>query len=138
MRYFIITIILLALCLSFVSAQIGNSNPNENFNPEETLNPDQSRMFLEQAGIGNVASDVAGELGNVIQPIVSGLKYVVGGLFGLYILLVLIRIHYERKKVNLLKDIRYDLDHLSKHFGVSHSAHRKGFFGRLWAKIRGK
>ncbi len=138
MKYVISTIIILLFCLSFVSAQVGNSNPKENFNPEETLSPDQARMIFEQAGLGDVAGDVVGGVGEVIQPFVTWLKYLVGGLFGLYILLVLIRIRYERKKVNLLKDIKYDLDHLNKHFGVPHSAHRKGFFGRLWAKIRGK
>ncbi len=138
MRYIISTIILIALCLSFVSAQTGSSNPNEKFNPEETLSPDQARMILEQAGLNDVAGEFVGGVGDVLQPVVSWLKYVVGGLFGLYILLVLLRIHYERKKVNLLKDIRFDLDNISKHFGVAHSAHRKNFFGRLWAKLRGK
>ncbi len=136
MRYILSTIILLVLCLSFVAAQ--NSNLPENFNPDESISPDQARMIFDQAGFGDVAGEVAGGVGDVLQPVVTWLKYVVGGLFGLYIFLVLIRIHYERKKVNLLKDIRFDLDNISKHFGVAHSAHRKSFFGRLWAKMRGK
>lgn len=77
-------------------------------------------------------------LQETIQPLINIAKYILGGIFGLYLLLVLVRIYYERKKVKLLKDIRFDLDHLNQHFGVSHSAHRKGFFGRIWAKLRGK
>ncbi len=77
-------------------------------------------------------------LQEAIQPLINIAKYILGGIFGLYFLLIIIRIYYERKKVNLLKDLRFDLDHLNKHFNVPHSAHRKGSFGRLWARLRGK
>lgn len=138
MKYFISIIILITLCLSFVSAQTGNVNlPNnldQNPNPEQNIDPRQAGDFLQQAGLG----DISNQLESTVQPLIKLAEYILGGLFGLYILLTLIRIHYERKKVNLLKDIRFDLDNISKHFGVSHSAHRKGFFGHLWAKMRGK
>ncbi len=138
MKYIIPLIILITLCISFVSAQTGNfnlpSNPNQNPNPEQNIDPRQASDFLQQTGLG----DITNQLESTIQPLIKLAEYILGGLFGLYVLLVLIRIHYERKKVNLLKDIRFDLDNLSKHFGVSHSALRKGFFARLWAKMRGK
>ena len=142
MKFIIITLILLTLCFSSVTAQVANNNdninPNQNFNPEGNINPEQARMFLEQSGIGNVAGDVAGQIESTLQPYITVVEYIIGGIFGLYFLLLLTRIYYERKKVNLLKDIRFDLDQLNQYYKVPHSAHRKGFFGRLWAKIRGR
>ncbi len=138
MKHIISILILITFSLSFVSAQTGNinqpSDPNQNPNPGQTIDPRQAGDFLQQSGLG----DITNQLESTVQPLIKLAEYILGGLFGLYILLTLIRIHYERKKVNLLKDIKYDLDNISKHFGVSHSAYRKGFFGRLWAKMRGK
>ncbi|MBI4152547.1 hypothetical protein HY495_02445 [Candidatus Woesearchaeota archaeon] len=102
---------------------------------QENSRPDE---FVDQQLPASVIEEFTQPLQNVIQPLVNAAKYILGGIFGLYVFLVLIRIYYERKKVKLLKDIRFDLDHLNKHFDVSHSAHRKGFFGHLWSKIRGR
>lgn len=71
---------------------------------------------------------------NTIQPLLKRVSVLVGGIFGLYMILILARIHYERKKVKLLKDIRYDLDHLNMHYKVPHSRERNGFFKKLWCK----
>ena len=68
---------------------------------------------------------------NTLQPLIRKANVLVGGIFGLYIILILVRIHYERKTVKLLKDIRYDLDNLNKHYNLPHSRSRNGFFQRL-------
>jgi hypothetical protein len=61
-----------------------------------------------------------------ITPIFQKVSVIVGGLFGVYLLLLVARIYYERKKVKLLKDIRYDLDQLNSHFGVCYSKYHHG------------
>jgi hypothetical protein len=48
----------------------------------------------------------------LITPVVGQLSVILGGVFGLYILLILIRIYYERKKVSLLKRIHDDMHYL--------------------------
>jgi len=73
---------------------------------------------------------------NTIQPFISKLYILVGGLFGLYLILIIARVYYERKKVHLLKDIRYDLDRLNMHYGVSYSKQKKGIFGNLITKFK--
>lgn len=100
--------------------------------------PDQFQNQFEGQIPPSVIEELTQPLQESFQPLIDLAKYIVGGLFGLYFLLLLTRIYYERKKVNLLKDIRFDLDHLNKHFEVPHSAHRKSFFGRLWVKLRGR
>ncbi len=102
------------------------------------ISPDQFQNQFEGQIPSSIIEELTQPLQESVQPLVDIAKYILGGLFGLYFILLLTRIHYERKKVNLLKDIRFDLDNISKHFGVAHSAHRKNFFGRLWAKLRGK
>src|SRR3989344_1173488 len=69
---------------------------------------------------------------NALQPILQKVGIFIGGIFGLYILLTLVQIHNERKKVRLLKDIRNDLDLLTKHFGVKHSHEKNGILRRLF------
>lgn len=68
---------------------------------------------------------------DTIKPLVLKVSIIVGGIFGLYIILILIRIHYERKKVKILKDIRYDLDQLNKHHEIGYSQQKKGLLRRM-------
>lgn len=86
------------------------------------------------------ATDILGleSLIEVIQPVILKLSILFGGIFGLYVILILIRVHYERKKIGLLRDIRHDLDKLNAHYGLSTSKSRKDFWGRTWAKITKK
>ena len=65
-----------------------------------------------------------------VRPFFLKISVLVGGIFGLYFILLLARVYYERKKVKLLKDIRYDLDRLNMHHGVPYSTGKKGFFRR--------
>ncbi len=76
----------------------------------------------------DLASELMGPLIETIQPLILKISLLVGGIFGLYLLLIIIRVHYERKKVKLLEDIRYDLDQLNIHKGIKHSIHKKGTF----------
>ena len=68
---------------------------------------------------------------DLVQPALLKLSVLVGGIFGLYLLLLFFRVHYERKKVRILQDIRYDLDKLNIHFDISTSIQRKTRFKRI-------
>lgn len=72
---------------------------------------------------------------NIIQPLLAKVNLLVGGIFGLYFFLILIRIYYERKKVHILKDIRYDLDYLNEHYKLPHSRNRQGPWGKTFRFI---
>ncbi|MBI2581907.1 hypothetical protein HYV87_02115 [Candidatus Woesearchaeota archaeon] len=69
---------------------------------------------------------------DALQPILQKVGIFIGGIFGLYVILTLIQLYNERKKVRLLKDIRNDLDLLTKHFGVKHSHDKRGIFSRVF------
>lgn len=60
-----------------------------------------------------------------LKPVIGTLSAVVGGLFGLYLIFILVRLYYERKKVKLLKNINYDLDYLNQHFNLPYSHQKK-------------
>lgn len=70
-----------------------------------------------------------------IRPLLFKFSLMVGGIFGLYLLLILIRIYYERRKVKLLQDIRFDLDRLNIHHGIRYSKHRKSKIKRFFEKL---
>jgi len=72
------------------------------------------------------------QLVDTIQSLVTKLSFLVGGIFGLYAIIVIVQIYNEQKKVRLLRDIRNDLDLLTKHFGVKHSHEKRGLFRRLF------
>lgn len=46
------------------------------------------------------------------------IQYLVGGIFGLYLILVVLRWYESRRLVRLMKDVRIELEKLNKHFGV--------------------
>ncbi len=75
-------------------------------------------------------------LAEAIRPFITQLGIAVGGVFGLYFLLLFVRIHYERKKVRLLEEIRYNLDQANRDRGIPYSRHKKGFFTRLYVALR--
>jgi len=84
----------------------------------------------------SAAEDVVSELTNSIQPFINKISLIVGGIFGVYFILLIIRIWYERKKVKILQDIRYDLDRFNKSQGIPHSQQKKSCLGRLLGKIK--
>jgi hypothetical protein len=97
-------------------------------------------MALEQAAMQAAPEVIEGlqPIIDLVQPVFLKVSFLVGGIFGLYIILILVRIHYERKKVKILQDIRYDLDKLNMNSGVKSSRQRKGLIGRLIEKIKMK
>lgn len=74
---------------------------------------------------------------DTIQPLMVKLSLFAGGLIALYIIFILIRLYYEYKVVRLLKDIRYDLDQLNMHHGISYSKVGRGFLRRAFWSIFG-
>lgn len=74
---------------------------------------------------------------DTIRPLFIQLSVLVGGIFGLYFLLILFRIYYERKKVRLLQHIRFDLDQLNMHYKIPTSKDQKNGIKRLIWKLRG-
>ena len=90
---------------------------------------------------GEIEIDLVPELQpliDTVQPVLRKLSLLVGGLFGLYLILILARVHYERKKVKLLQAIRYDLDKWNMHHGVTSSKQRKGWFKRIIRSFKNK
>jgi len=75
--------------------------------------------------------DLIQPLIDLFQPIFVKASLVVGGIFGVYLLLLIARVHYEKKKVRILKDIRFDLDQLNMYHGIKTSKQKRGFFGKI-------
>ena len=73
---------------------------------------------------------------DLIAPFIQQLSILVGGIFGVYIIFTLFRIYVEHKRTKILEDIRYNLDQLNIHYGVSCSRHRPGFFRRMSRWLR--
>jgi len=83
--------------------------------------------------IGNAALQAAPEMIDGIQPLVDFFQpifvkasVIVGGIFGVYLLLLIARVYYERKKVKLLQDIRFDMDQLNMFHGIKTHKQRRG------------
>ena len=74
----------------------------------------------------------------VIQPFFVKFSILVGGVFGIYFLLLLVRIYFENQKVRLLRQIRFDLDQLNMSQNIPYSKNKKGFWKKLWYKITKK
>ncbi len=53
-----------------------------------------------------------------ITQLVDIVQYIVGGIFGLYLILVILRWHESRRLANLMRDVKAELKALNKHFGV--------------------
>ncbi len=67
----------------------------------------------------------------VVRPVFVKLSFVLGGIFGATILLVLARMYYDHKTVKLLKAIKFNLDQANKHMGISYSFQKKNYFEQL-------
>ena len=80
----------------------------------------------EQLDVGSLQPLV-----DVIRPLIVKASLLVGGLFGIYAILLAFRVYYERKNQILLEKICYDLDHLNQHFGIPSSQERVGFWHSL-------
>lgn len=122
MKRIILTLLLLLPILTAVNAAVDVEEIPSGLFEEDAENLDPLSQYLV----------------NTIQPLLKRVSLLVGGIFGLYLILILARIHYERKKVKLLKDIRYDLDHLNIHYEIPYSRESNGLLRRLWHKLRKK
>ncbi len=93
---------------------------------------DSEELFAKQA----IPIDSALQpLVETIRPVILQLSVILGGIFGLYLILILVRIYYERKNLKVLQAIRYDFDHLNEHYHIPSSRERVGWFRRLWRKL---
>jgi len=67
-----------------------------------------------------------------IQPLLAKMSVVVGGIFGLYLILILVRVYYEKRKVELLKGIQFNLDQLNKKYNLKTHKERINLKRKLW------
>lgn len=93
---------------------------------------DPEELFAQQA----IPIDSALQpLVETVRPFILQLSVILGGIFGLYLILILVRIYYERKNLKVLQAIRYDFDHLNEHYHIPSSRERVGWFRRLWQNL---
>ena len=88
--------------------------------------------------IENISDFAPQALVDAFQPFLLKLSVIVGGIFGLYVILLIVRIYYERRNYNILKDIRYDLDQLNLHYNLPNSSQRKGILHRFASHVRNR
>ena len=56
--------------------------------------------------------------GGVLGGFLSYVEALIGGIFGLYLILVVLRWYESRRLVNILKDIKHDIKFMAEHMGV--------------------
>lgn len=81
------------------------------------------------------ALELADPLLQNFQPLFMKITLIFGGLFGLYIFVLILNVYYQRQKVKILRDVRYDLDQLNIHYNLKYSYHNKKGLSKLWEKI---
>ncbi len=86
-------------------------------------------IFLEAGQIDPFA--VLQPLVDKLEPLLIKMGFIFGGIFGLYLILLAAKVYFERRKVVILEDIRFDLDQLNKHYGLPYSSHKKGWWTQL-------
>ncbi len=72
----------------------------------------------------------------VVQPLIRKVSVIVGGIFGLYIILILVRIYYERKVLKTLQAICYNLDQWNMKQGVPSSRQKRGILKKMVSYLR--
>ena len=60
-----------------------------------------------------------------IPSLVNTIKALVGGIFGLYLILIFLRWNESRKLVKIMKDIRYDVRKIADKLGVKKTSETK-------------
>lgn len=73
--------------------------------------------------LGNVPTDKLPEVMQVffdqvidtVGPVLEWLSWLLGGIFGLYLLYFLLRLYFDRRRVVLLKEVRGDVEFLKEH-----------------------
>lgn len=74
----------------------------------------------------NLSGSPLQPLAELLGPVIVKLSVLVGGIFGLYLILILLRVYYERKNMKLLQHIRYNLDQQNRHYGIPSSREKIG------------
>ena len=54
----------------------------------------------------------------IVVPFLKRVSALVGGIFGLYFILVVVRIYYERKNFKTLKEIKSEVVHLNSNMDI--------------------
>jgi hypothetical protein len=88
-------------------------------------------QVLEEVDVGALQPLV-----DTVRPLFLQASVLLGGIFGVYLLLLVARVYYERQTLKLLKDIRYDLDNLNMHYGLAFSRQRKGYIRKCFRWIK--
>lgn len=86
------------------------------------------QLAAEQFAAQKPAEVVSGlfqPLIDIIKPAMGTVSTILGGIFGLYLIFVVARLYFEKRKVRLLKNINYDLDYLNQHFSLPYSQEKK-------------
>ena len=83
--------------------------------------------------------NAAGPFFETIHSIISTASYIVGGIFGIYLILLVVRWWQNRLVIRLLRDIKYDLNQQNKKLKLPHSKellHSKVYkkFSKIWEK----
>lgn len=60
-----------------------------------------------------------------VSPLFLKASLLVGGVFGIYLILLMIRIYYEHRKMKILKDIRFNLEQQNKKKKIPYSRQKK-------------
>ena len=92
-------------------------------------------MFAADVMVGDLAPELQG-VAEIVRPAVAKLSVVVGGVFGLYLILIFVRVYYERKNYKILKDIRYDLDQLNMYHGLAWSQKKGSILRRVVSYVK--
>lgn len=86
-------------------------------------------MMFQVAGEVDVSA--LQPLADIIGPVVQEVQVLVGGIFGIYLILVLVRIYFEHRKLRVMYQIRDHLHCLNVHFGSDEVCERRGFWKGL-------
>ena len=74
----------------------------------------------------------------IIEPVRSAIgtvSYIVGGIFGIYMILLVVRWWQNRIVIRLLKDIKYNLEQQNKKQKLPHS--KEMFHSKVYKKFAG-
>lgn len=67
----------------------------------------------------------------VVRPLFVKLSFVLGGIFGATLLLIIVRAYYEHRNLKVLKAIQFNLDQHNKHLGIRYSTQKTSLFKRF-------
>ncbi len=68
--------------------------------------------------INSEAIELIGPIGGIVTKLTELIQVLVGGIVGLYMILIILRWYEARKLSRILKDIRDDVRKLNRHFGI--------------------